>query len=321
MLCDFPFQYVGVDNAGPLYLRDNYSKSAEVFKAYILEFTCATTRCTYLGLVTDFTTETVILAIKLFISRRVKPCSFVSQNLKAFISKGLKCSLLNVDISWKYILGISPWWGNFYERIYLIIKNCLEKVIWKSCLRYYEVETVLVEMEHTLNSHPLTYKPEEHFAKSIIPYPLLCGRDINRKNSDINHFIELSKARDVQIQLSNLQQIMSHTNKGFCNEYIHALRERHHYFCQSHPHLQNLSIGDKVTVNDLNLPRVHWKKARITKLAKENDGFVRGISLNFVVITTNKTQCINRSLQHITSLELKDTQQSYKNIETINNDN
>ena len=67
---DFPFQHVGVDYAGPLYVRDNYSKSAELFKAYILVFTCATTRCTHLELVTDFTAETLILAIKRFISRR-----------------------------------------------------------------------------------------------------------------------------------------------------------------------------------------------------------------------------------------------------------
>ena len=49
--CVVPFQYVGVDYAGPLYVRDNYSKPAELFKAYILVFTCVTTRCTHLELV------------------------------------------------------------------------------------------------------------------------------------------------------------------------------------------------------------------------------------------------------------------------------
>ena len=58
---DFPFQEVRVDGTGPLYVRDNYSKSTELFKAYILVFICATTRCTYLELVTDFTTETLTL--------------------------------------------------------------------------------------------------------------------------------------------------------------------------------------------------------------------------------------------------------------------
>ena len=100
---EFPFQHFGVDYAGPLYLRDNYSKSAELFKAYILVFTCATTRCTHLELVTDFTTETLILAIKRFISRRGKPYFFIRDNFKTFISKGLKCFLLKVEIYFRKI--------------------------------------------------------------------------------------------------------------------------------------------------------------------------------------------------------------------------
>ena len=56
-------------------------------------------------------------------------------------------------------------------------------------------------------------------------------------------------------------------------------------------------------------------------MIKGNDGLVRGVSLDTVVSTTNKTQCINRPLQHIIPLELKDIQQSNKNIEIIDNDN
>ena len=81
-----------------LYVRDNYSKPTEVFKAYILVFTCATTQCTRLQLVTDVTTETLILAIKRFISQRGKPYFFISDNFKALISKGLKRFLLKVEI-------------------------------------------------------------------------------------------------------------------------------------------------------------------------------------------------------------------------------
>ena len=163
---------------------------------------------------------------------------------------------------------------------------------------------------------------EENYAESITPHHLLYGRDINRKNSDINYFVELSEASDARKQLSNLQQIVSHINKRFYNEYILALRERHQYDRQSHhPHLQNVSIGDIVLVKDVNLPRLRWKKGRITKLIKGNDGLVRGVSLDTVVSTTNKTQTINRPLQYIIPLELKDIQQSNKNIEIIDNDN
>ena len=127
--CDFPFQHVGVEYAGPLYVRDNYSNLAKLFKAYILIFTYATTRCTHLELVTDFTTETLILAIKRFISRRGKPYFFISDNFKTFLSKELKQFLLYVSISWTFILERSPWWGGFYLRIIGIVQSCLKKVI------------------------------------------------------------------------------------------------------------------------------------------------------------------------------------------------
>ena len=56
-----------------------------------------------------------------------------------------------------------------------------------------EIETVLVEIRHTLNSRLLTYMSDENFVKSITTYYLLYGHDVNRKNSDINHFTKLSK--------------------------------------------------------------------------------------------------------------------------------
>ena len=56
------------------------------------------------------------------------------------------------------------------------------------------------------------------------------------------------------------------------------------------------------------------------KLIKGNDGLVRGVSLDTVVSTTSKTQCINHPFQHIIPLELKDIQQSNKNIGINDND-
>ena len=96
----------------------------------------------------------------------------------------------------------------------------------KPCLRYYEVETVLVEIEHALNSRLLTYMSEENYAESITPHHLLYGRDINRKNSDINYLIELSEASDALKQLSNLQQMVSHIKKdSVMNIFSHYVKD------------------------------------------------------------------------------------------------
>ena len=66
------------------------------------------------------------------------------------------------------------------------------------------------EIEHTLNSRPLTYMSEENYAESITPLYLLYRRDINRKNNDINYFVELSEASYARKKLSNLQQNKSY---------------------------------------------------------------------------------------------------------------
>ena len=42
---------------------------------------------------------------------------------------------------------------------------------------------------------------EENYAGSITLHHVLYGRDINRKNSDINYFIQLSEASDAWKQL------------------------------------------------------------------------------------------------------------------------
>ena len=74
--------------------------------------------------------------------------------------------------------------------------------------------------------------------------------------------------------------------------------------------------------NRINLPCVRWKKESITKLIKRNNGFFQRESLDTFVSTANKTQrIIDRPLQHIIPLELKDTQQSNKIIKFIDNDN
>ena len=75
---EFAFTLVGVDFAGPVYLREVFSKSKKVFKAYIALFTCASSRTVHLELVPDLTTETFLRGLKRFISRREMPRFVVS---------------------------------------------------------------------------------------------------------------------------------------------------------------------------------------------------------------------------------------------------
>lgn len=53
-----PFEVMGVDFAGPLYVTPNYKK------VYISLFTCAVTRAVHLELVSDMTTEAFLMPFK-----------------------------------------------------------------------------------------------------------------------------------------------------------------------------------------------------------------------------------------------------------------
>ena len=73
-----PFTNVGLDFAGPLYLKDSDEK------VYICLFTCAVTRAVHLELVCDMTTERFLLALRRMIARRGM-CSIIwSDNAKTF---------------------------------------------------------------------------------------------------------------------------------------------------------------------------------------------------------------------------------------------
>ena len=68
---EFAFETTGLDFAGPLYVKDIYSKtSSNSNKCYILLFTCSTTRNVHLELTPSMHDVSVIRAIKRFLARR-----------------------------------------------------------------------------------------------------------------------------------------------------------------------------------------------------------------------------------------------------------
>ena len=107
---EFPFQVTGFDFAGPLFVKDIYSKSSDVNKCFILIFTCATSQFTYLELSPDMTS---VNCFKRFISHCGTPTKVVSDNFKSFKSNETEAYFKEINVTWKPILEKSPWWGGF----------------------------------------------------------------------------------------------------------------------------------------------------------------------------------------------------------------
>ena len=47
--------------------------------------------------------------------------------------------LTNKEVSWKFIVEKTPWWGGFWERMVKSVKNCLKKKLGRTCLTFDEL--------------------------------------------------------------------------------------------------------------------------------------------------------------------------------------
>ena len=70
---DAVFNNVGLDYAGPVYLKQGSVRKPVVVKAYVCVFVSLSTKAVHIEAVSDLTSEAFIACLKRFISRRGKP--------------------------------------------------------------------------------------------------------------------------------------------------------------------------------------------------------------------------------------------------------
>ena len=85
-----------------------------------------------------------MLALRKFIFKHGCPEIIIYNNFKSFKSGEVKSFVASKGITCNFILEHSSWWGGFYDRLVVIVKNSLKKVLRKK------------EAEFFINSLPLT---------------------------------------------------------------------------------------------------------------------------------------------------------------------
>ena len=293
--CDYAFQNTGLDFAGPLYICENccYSKNS-TRKVYILLLTCATSRALHLELVHDLGTESFIRAIIRFFARRGYPDIVVHDNAKTFKSKDVKSFFISKGISQEFILAKAPWWGGFYERLVRNIKTTLRKVLGKSILSFEELQTVLCEVESTINSRPLTYLNEDDLESPLTPFHLIYGRNILRNQSLSNN----KSFNDPSKRVKHISKLLEHFWKRFSTIYLGDLQQTNLYRKDSTINECPISVGDIVLLKEDSLPRNRWRMGRIEKLVIGRDGYCRGARISTSSSAGKQTTC-SRPLQKL----------------------
>ncbi|UYV68131.1 hypothetical protein LAZ67_5003135 [Cordylochernes scorpioides] len=263
------FEILGVDLAGPLYLKNRT-------KAWIVLFTCAVFRAIHLELVTSLSTEAFIQALRRFIARRGRPTVIYSDNGTNFVGannalKALNWKKIVLDqilhkISWKFIPPTAAWWGVYYE----------------------EMSTILCDAEATINSRPLTYIHEDF--DSLIPLsPSMFLHDSKYVGVPDLDKLDSKKFQD---RYRHCQRLREALRSRFRSEYLGQLVQK------ANERTPKLSVGDVVIVKVEDKRRLHWPMARIVELFPGRDGHSR------VVKVRTKLGTLIRPVQKLYPLEV-----------------
>ena len=121
-----------------------------------------------------------------FASRRGLPAVVKSDNgktfkaaadiIKAIVEESAVSKYLqSTRVRWTFNVEKAPWWGGFFERLIKGVKRCMKKILQTSHLTEEELLKLLLEVEATLNSRPLTYVSTEDVREPLTPSHLLCG--------------------------------------------------------------------------------------------------------------------------------------------------
>jgi hypothetical protein len=308
-----PFSFVGVDFAGPIFIKQN----GGVKKTWIVLYTCCVVRAVHLDVVVDLSTPSFIRSFKRFTARRGLPIQMLSDNGKTFKAaakyiKGVmtdqtvKQYLSDQRVNWRFNMERAAWWGGVFERMIGCMKRCLRKMIGRATLTYEELLTAVTEVEMVLNSRPLSFVSPQDHEEPLTPSHLLTGRRLLGLPDNLCHETSLDTDFELNPNLINkrmrhLNRTLEHFWKRWKSEYLIGLRETHKASGRTTDPC--ISIGDVVVVHDDSKKRGFWSLGKVEELIHGTDGHVRGAVLS-TYVGGNQTKFLRRSISHLYPLEV-----------------
>ncbi|UYV65295.1 hypothetical protein LAZ67_3003849 [Cordylochernes scorpioides] len=286
------FEVVGIDLAGPLYLKDQT-------KTWVVLFTCAVYRCVHLELVISLSTEDFLMALERFIKRRGRPSTIFSDNGTNFVGannffKKIDWERVSNDgkvkrIEWKFIPPTAAWWGGWWERLIRSLKDILKRMLGTSTLTYQQLMTLLCHAEAVMNGRPMTYVSDDpNDLVTISPSMFL------QEQTDVE-FPECQNmgSNPTTQKLRYLSKLREELKSRFRKEYLSLLVQRNRRIYN--PKLQ---AGDVVLVGMDNKKRNFWPLAVIEEILFGRDGVNRLVKVKTAVGT------FLRPIQKIYPLEI-----------------
>ena len=281
------FTNTGMDFAGPFIVGNGRGQSRS--ESYVCIFVCLATKAVHLELTKEMKTADFIRCLQRFTGRRNCPKTLHCDNgsnfvgarneldaLYAFLAKtetddAIRQHLLLDKIEWKFIPAAAPHFGGIWESAVRSMKKHLRRIMGSLIFTYEELETILVQIEHCLNSRPLL--------------PMTCHDSEGISPLTPGHFLYFNSPRAYPIMPSlpteirrqkrwqHCQAVMHHFWTRWSQEYLQTLQSRTRWQ-QIQP---NLQVGDIVIFKPKDHFTCRWPLAKVLKTYPGQDGLVRTV--------------------------------------------
>ena len=193
-----------------------------------------------------------------------------------------------------------------FERLIQNTKRCLRKTLRNAKLNYDELHTVLVEVEGTLHSRPLTYVSSDDPEEPLTPSHLMYGRRIlslpevtGNRQASLDHTVS---SEDLPRRRKYLGLLLEHFWRRWSREYVTELGNPHRQKSRPRSSIA-VSEGDVVTVFEDNLPCCQWKLGRVQQLIHGADDRVRAAVVK-VISNSGRPVTMKRPVQRLFPLEI-----------------
>ncbi|XP_076664979.1 uncharacterized protein LOC143367238 [Andrena cerasifolii] len=283
-----PFLHVGVDYAGPLTLLMARGRGQRTHKGYIALFVCLSTRAVHLELVSDYSTEAFLAALRRFTSRRGfctviqsdQGTTFVGaarelQGMLEHLNSGqdaVHSTLLRQGTEWRFNPPAAPHFGGLWEAAVKSTKYHLRRVIGDQHLTFEEMTTLLHQIEACLNSRPLQQMTDDPGdLATLTPGHFLIGEALLSLPDPTIEDVPSSRLSRWHL----LQQMRLHFWRRWSSEYLQSLQARNKWLS---PH-RSPKVGDLCLVKSELTSPAQWPLARITDLHPGSDGCTRVVTV------------------------------------------
>ncbi|XP_026029422.1 uncharacterized protein LOC113025652 [Astatotilapia calliptera] len=275
------FYSTGVDCFGPYLVK----MGRRTEKRWGIIFKCLTTHAVYLDLLASMDTDSFLMGLRRFISRRGKPFELLSDQgtnfrggsselQEAFNALGpaLKSQLASQQIHFRFNPPQAPHFGGSWEREIRSIKSALHTILGSQHVTEEVFRTILSEVESIINSKPLGYVSSDVAdVDPITPNMLLMGRPDSGMPQVVYPEAELLSRRRWRQCQALADQFWIH----YIRNYLPSLQMRHKWQQER----DELTVGTIVLIVDQQLPRALWPVGKVSQVIPGADGRVRTVQI------------------------------------------